>query len=81
MHNKLSYKSFENAKQYYTTENYKSAIISLNNVLIDFPGNEYREEIQFLILKSSYDLAIRSISTKFEERLHNTIKEFIETQN
>ncbi len=77
LHNKLAYKSFENAKQYYTTENYKSAIIALNNVLIDFPGNEYREEIQFLILKSSYDLAIRSISTKVEERLHNTMDAYL----
>ena len=35
---KLSNKAFENAKQYFTTENYKSAIISLNNMLIDFPS-------------------------------------------
>ena len=47
LHNKLAYKAFENAKQYYTTEHYKSAIISLNNMLIDYPGNEHREESSF----------------------------------
>ena len=35
---KLSRKAFENAKQYFSTENYKSAIIALENVLIDFPS-------------------------------------------
>jgi len=77
LHNKLAYKSFENAKQYYTTEYYKSAIIALNNVLIDFPGNKYREEIHFLILKSSYELALNSISTKVEERLDNTLDAYM----
>jgi len=77
LHNKLAFKSFENAKQYYTTQYYKSAIIALNNVLIDYPGNKYREEIHFLILKSSYELAIKSISTKVEERLNNTLDAFL----
>ena len=77
LHNKLAYKAFENAKQYYTTEHYKSAIISLNNMLIDFPGNEHREEAHFLILKSSYELAINSIGTKIEERLQNTIDAYL----
>ena len=69
----LSRKYFENAKQYYTTENYKSAIIALDNVLIDFPSLENREEVYYLIVKSSYLLAINSISTKMEERLKATL--------
>ena len=70
---KLSKKAFENAKQYYTTENYKSAIIALDNVLIDFPSFKNREEVHYLIVKSSYLLAIHSISTKMEERLKETL--------
>ncbi|MBT6698781.1 MAG: outer membrane protein assembly factor BamD, partial [Flavobacteriales bacterium] len=31
----------------------------------------------FLILKSSYELAIKSISTKVEERLNNTLDAFL----
>ena len=73
LRDKLSKKSFENAKQYYTTENYKSAIIALDNVLIDFPSFENREEVHYLIVKSSYLLAINSISTKTEERLKATL--------
>ncbi len=70
---KLSLKAFENARQYYLTENYKSAIIALDNVLIDFPSFDRREEVHFLIVKSSYLLAINSISTKVEERLKATL--------
>jgi len=69
----LSKKAFENAKQYFTTENYKSAIIALENVLIDFPSYTNREEVHFLIVKSSYSLAINSISTKVTPRLKATL--------
>ena len=73
LRSKLSRKAFENAKQYYTTENYKSAIIAFDNVLIDFPSFEQREEVHYLIVKSSFLLAINSISTKIEDRLNATL--------
>ena len=66
---KLSLKAFENAKQYYTTSNYKSAIVALDNVLINYPSFNNREEVHFLIVKSTYLLAINSINNKVEERL------------
>ncbi|HIG32217.1 MAG TPA: outer membrane protein assembly factor BamD [Flavobacteriales bacterium] len=69
----LSKKAFENAKQYFVTENYKSAIIALENVLIDFPSYTNREEVHFLIVQSSYLLAINSISTKVVDRLKATL--------
>lgn len=73
---KLSRKAFENAKQYYTTSNYKSAIIALDNVLINFPSFENREEVHFLLVKSSYLLAINSIKEKVEERLKATLESY-----
>ena len=73
---KLSLKAFENAKQYYITSNYKSAIIALNNVLIDFPSFNNREEVHFLIVKSTYSLAINSITAKVEDRLKETLEAF-----
>ncbi len=76
LRSKLSLKSFENAKQYYTTSNYKSAIIALDNVLIDFPSFNNREEVHFLIVKSTYLLAINSISAKVKERLKLTLEAF-----
>ena len=69
----LSKKAFENAKQYFVTENYKSAIIALENVLIDFPSYSNREEVHYLIVQSSYLLAINSISTKVVDRLKATL--------
>tara|TARA_B100000902_G_scaffold395817_1_gene455244 strand:- start:4215 stop:5006 length:792 start_codon:yes stop_codon:yes gene_type:complete len=77
LEDKIALKSFENAKQYYTTENYKSAIIAFNNVLIDYPNNKYREEIQFLILRSTFELANNSISNLIEKRLNETIDAFM----
>ena len=74
---KLSLKAFENAKQYYTTSNFKSAIIALDNVLIDYPSFERREEAHFLIVKSTYLLAINSVSSKVAERLQETLDAYI----
>lgn len=74
---KLSLKAFENAKQYYVTSNFKSAIIALDNVLIDYPSFENREEVHFLIVRSTYLLAINSISTKIEERLTATLEAYM----
>ena len=73
LNGKLSLKAFEIAKQYYETEHYKAAIIDLNNVLIDFPNNVHREEIQFLILKSSYELAMNSITEMISSRLNDAL--------
>ena len=77
----LSLKYFENAKQYYTTSNFKSAIISLDNVLIDFPSFNNREEVHFLIVKSTYLLAINSVSTKIKERLEATLEAYYHFQD
>ena len=53
---------------------YKSSIVSLNNILKDFPDTRYRDEVSFLALKSNYLLAINSIEDKRIERLKNTVK-------
>ena len=73
---KLERKSYENAKLYYKTEYYKSAIIALNNTLKDFPNTERAEEISFLILKSKYLLAINSVLSKKEERMDDVIDSY-----
>ena len=75
---KLAKKAFFNAKQYVITEYHKSAIIALQNVLIEFPGSKYEQEIYFLIVESSFQLAKNSIRTKKQERLENTIDAFHE---
>ena len=61
---------------YYDREDFKSAIVALNNVVNDFPDTDYREEAFYLILDSNYLLASNSVSSKQKERLRNTISAY-----
>lgn len=79
---KLETKEFDNAKLFYDKEDYKSAVTALNNVIRDFPGTNYKEECLFLVLKSSYLYARKSIEEKQLDRYksvlenYNTYKEY-----
>ncbi|AFD05197.1 outer membrane protein assembly factor BamD [Solitalea canadensis] len=82
LRNKLETKSFQNAKLYLTIGDYKSAVISLRNSLRDFPDTPYREEIEFLVIKSNYLYAKNSFESKQEERYNITVdsyNSFVET--
>ena len=76
MSDKLVEKSFISAKLYYDLGYYKSAIIALRNSLIEYPDTRYREELMFMILKSSYLLADGSIVSKQKERFQATVDEY-----
>jgi outer membrane protein assembly factor BamD len=76
MSDKLVEKSFISAKLYYDLGYYKSAILALRNSLIDHPDTKFREELMFLILKSSYLLADNSIPSLQRERYQATIDEY-----
>ncbi len=76
MSNKLVEKSYISAKLYYDLGYYKSAILALRNSLIQYPDTEYREELLFLILKSSYLLADGSIPSLQLERFQSTVDEY-----
>jgi len=78
---KLQHKSFENAKLYYTTENYKSAIHAFNLALQEYQNSVFKEEILFLQLKSYYLLADNSIEEKKEKRIKDTIIAFNQFKN
>ncbi len=73
---KLEKKSFENAKLYYTTENYKAAIHAFNLALQEYQNSFFKEEILFLQLKSYYLLASNSVLRKKEKRIKDTIIAF-----
>ena len=45
-------KNFDNAKQYYKTRNYKSAIIALENFKKDFPDSKFNDQGMFLKILS-----------------------------
>lgn len=76
LRNKLVEKSYLNAKLYYNLGDYKASIIALKNSLNEFPDTKYREELLFLILKSSYLLADNSIQSKRKQRFQDTIDEY-----
>ncbi len=76
LRDKLVYKSFLNAKLYYDFENYKAAVVAIGNSLQEYPDTEYREELMYMLLKSKYLLAIKSVEDKKEERLSDALDEY-----
>jgi outer membrane protein assembly factor BamD len=66
---KIEKKAFENAKQYNTIYDYKSAIVALDNFISDYPGTPFKEAALYYKFDSAYYLAINSVSEKIEERL------------
>ena len=74
---KLETKNFENAKQYYKTRNYKSAIIALDNFESDFPDSSFNEEGAYLKILSQYLISINSFEDLQEERHKETINLYL----
>jgi outer membrane protein assembly factor BamD len=73
---KLERKNYENAMLYFNIEDYKASMQAFKNLLKDFPDNPYREESNFMILKSNYLLAKNSIPEKKQERYTSTIENY-----
>ena len=77
MRNKLVEKSFISARLYYDLGYYDSAILALRNSLMEYPETGYREELMFLILRSSFLLADKSIPSKQRDRYQATVDEYL----
>lgn len=73
---KLVYKSFLTAKLYFDFEYYKAAVVALSNSMKEYPDSKYREELMYMLLKSKYLLAIKSVEEKQEERLSSALDEY-----
>ena len=67
---KIEKKVFENAKQYNTISDHKSAVVALDNFISDYPGTMFKGDALFYKFDSSYQLAVNSIPSKMEERLN-----------
>jgi outer membrane protein assembly factor BamD len=70
---KLAMKAYKSARLYYDMEDYRAAVIALENALKRFPNTTHRKEIRFLILKSQFLLASNSVKSKEQERFQNTL--------
>ena len=73
---KLVEKSFLSARLYFDLGDYKASLVALGNSLVDYPDSKYREDILFMVLKSSYLLAFNSIEAKKKERYQATVDEY-----
>ena len=69
LNEKIERKVFENALQYNKISNYKSALIALDNFIVDYPGTSFKEKALYYKLDSAYLLAMNSVYVKMEERL------------
>mgnify|MGYP001799415619 CR=1 FL=1 len=74
---KLERKAYETAKLYYKTQYYRSAIVAYENMLIEFPDSDYREESTFMIFKANYRMAIGSVERLKLERLNTAMKAYV----
>lgn len=72
---KLETKAYNGARLYYRLGEYKAAIFALRNTLTDFPDTKYREEMSYMVLRSSYLLADNSIEEKKAKRFDDTLQE------
>jgi len=68
LNGRIERKSYENAKIYYTMEDYKAARVAFKNVLKDNAEIKYREEILYYTAMSSYKYAALSVASKQKER-------------
>lgn len=73
---KLEKKAFNIAMLYYKMDDFKAAIISLNNLLKEYPDTKEREKVLFSLLDAKYKYAINSIPEKKKERIDNALEAY-----
>ena len=73
---RLDEKAFNSAALYYKIEEYKAAVTALKTTLKDNANTKYREDVLYLILASSYELATRSVPSKQRDRFQAVIDEY-----
>jgi len=76
MRDKLVDKSYMTAVLYYNLGQYRASIIALNNSLEDYPETRHREELMFLLLRSSFLFAENSVPARRLERFQSTVDEY-----
>jgi len=76
LRDKLVEKSFINARLYFDFENYKAAVVALENAIKDYPDSKFREDLMYMLLKSKFLLGLNSIQDKKEQRLSDALDEY-----
>lgn len=70
----MATKAYINAKLYYKIEDYKAAIVAIRNAIKAWPDIEQREEMEYLVVKSYYLLALNSAEYSEEDGKIKKIK-------
>ena len=73
---KLEKKEYDAVKLYVKTQNYRAAVTTAATFLEDYPRSRNREEISFILLENSFQLALNSIDSKKKERIEQTIERY-----
>lgn len=69
-------KDFQNVKLYAKTLNYKSAVVTSETFLVDYPMSKHKEEIFYILLTNSLNLSKNSIDEKKKERFEKAIETY-----
>jgi outer membrane protein assembly factor BamD len=78
---KLETKAYYGAKLYHKIGILTSAITAFDNFAINYPDSRFNEELQFLKIETTFQMAEKSIPSKQEERFRNVVElyeEYIE---
>jgi outer membrane protein assembly factor BamD len=73
---KLETKDYDAVKLYVKTQNYRAAVMTATTFLNDYPRSKHREEMSFILLQNSFELAINSVDSKKKERIDQTIERY-----
>jgi outer membrane protein assembly factor BamD len=76
LRDKLVEKSFISARLYFDLEDYKASLVALNNSLLEYPESKHREDLMFMVFKSSYKYAEKSVFIKKQERYQSALDEY-----
>lgn len=73
---KLEYKDLESVRLYSKMEKFKAAGTTADNFIETYPNSQHREEVQFIQLENSYELAVNSILRLKKERLDKVVANY-----
>jgi outer membrane protein assembly factor BamD len=84
---KLEVKAYKSVQLYSKTENYRAAVTSAIIFLTDYSRSQFKEEVQYILVKNSYHYAKNSVDKKkseryveAKERYRNFVAEFPESK-
>lgn len=73
---KLESKDYDAVKLYAKTENYRAAVSSSITFLQDYPRSRHKEEMNYVLVKNSFYLALNSTEDKKKDRIEQTIERY-----